>query len=35
MELDAPPASPSVVGAGTDRAAFAAADGVLDGITVV
>jgi hypothetical protein len=35
MELDAPPASTSMVGAGAVRASFAAADGVLDDIVVV
>jgi hypothetical protein len=35
MELDTPPASPSVAGAGAVGASFAAADGVLDGIAIV
>jgi hypothetical protein len=35
MELHAPPASPSVAGAGAVGASFAAVDGVLDGITIV
>jgi hypothetical protein len=35
MELDVPPASPSVAGAGAVGASFATADGVLDGIAVV
>jgi hypothetical protein len=35
MELDAPPASTSMAGAGAVGASSAAADGVLDGITVV
>jgi hypothetical protein len=35
MELDAPPASTSMARAGTAGASSAAADGVLDGITVV
>jgi hypothetical protein len=35
MELDAPPASTLMAGAGTVGASSAAADGVLDGIAVV
>jgi hypothetical protein len=35
MEMDVPPASPSMAGAGAVGASSAAADGVLDGITVV
>ena len=35
MELDAPPASPSMAGVGAVGTSSAAADGVLDGIAVV
>jgi hypothetical protein len=35
MELDAPPASPSMLGVGAVGPSSAAADGVLDDITVV
>jgi hypothetical protein len=35
MELDAPPASPSMAGVGAVGTSSVAADGVLDGITVV
>jgi hypothetical protein len=35
MELDAPPASPSMVGVGAVGSSSATADGVLDGIAVV
>jgi hypothetical protein len=35
MELDAPPASPSMAGVGVVGTSSTAADGVLDGITVV
>jgi hypothetical protein len=35
MELDAPPVSPSMAGVGAVGTSYAAADGVLDGITIV
>jgi hypothetical protein len=35
MELDAPPTSPSMAGVGAVGPSSTAADGVLDGITVV